>query len=135
MALIDCPECAARVSDKADNCPQCGFPIRDNLRPAGQRPQSLGAGYVSPKLYQTNPSSGPAPLQVAKSSGVFILLGLFLGLLGAHNFYAGYYGRGLAQLLTVLIFGWVYIGFFIVAVWVICELFMIDTDGLGHPMR
>jgi hypothetical protein len=27
MALIDCPECGARVSDAAPACPKCGFPI------------------------------------------------------------------------------------------------------------
>lgn len=27
MALIDCPECAARISSMANKCPKCGFPI------------------------------------------------------------------------------------------------------------
>lgn len=27
MALIKCPECGREVSDRAGNCPQCGFPI------------------------------------------------------------------------------------------------------------
>lgn len=27
MALINCPECDAKVSDKAPTCPQCGVPI------------------------------------------------------------------------------------------------------------
>ena len=27
MALISCPECSKEISDKADVCPQCGFPI------------------------------------------------------------------------------------------------------------
>lgn len=27
MALIDCPECNAEVSDAAESCPECGFPI------------------------------------------------------------------------------------------------------------
>lgn len=29
MSLIDCPECAARISDKAYACPQCGNPMRE----------------------------------------------------------------------------------------------------------
>lgn len=28
MAIIDCPECGNKVSDKAENCPHCGFPIQ-----------------------------------------------------------------------------------------------------------
>ena len=27
MALIKCPECGKKVSDKAGSCPNCGFPI------------------------------------------------------------------------------------------------------------
>ena len=27
MALIDCPECSRRVSDQADSCPSCGWPV------------------------------------------------------------------------------------------------------------
>lgn len=28
MALIKCPECSREVSDQADSCPHCGFPIK-----------------------------------------------------------------------------------------------------------
>lgn len=28
MALISCPECGKRISDKAEHCPSCGCPIR-----------------------------------------------------------------------------------------------------------
>lgn len=30
MALICCPECAKEVSNKANSCPNCGFPLQDN---------------------------------------------------------------------------------------------------------
>ncbi len=30
MALIKCPECKKKISDQCDNCPQCGYPIKDN---------------------------------------------------------------------------------------------------------
>ena len=28
MALIKCPECGTEVSDKAEKCPKCAFPIK-----------------------------------------------------------------------------------------------------------
>ena len=28
MALINCPECNREVSDRAESCPHCGFPIK-----------------------------------------------------------------------------------------------------------
>lgn len=27
MALITCPECGREISDRAEACPNCGFPI------------------------------------------------------------------------------------------------------------
>lgn len=27
MALIECPECGQNVSDRADACPNCGYPV------------------------------------------------------------------------------------------------------------
>lgn len=31
MALINCKECGAEVSDKASSCPKCGYPINEDL--------------------------------------------------------------------------------------------------------
>jgi TM2 domain-containing membrane protein YozV len=36
---------------------------------------------------------------------VFIVLGLFLGCLGIHNFYAGYSAKGAVQLAVTLVLG------------------------------
>lgn len=32
MALIDCPECGGKVSDKAPACIHCGFPLKEEKR-------------------------------------------------------------------------------------------------------
>ena len=29
MAIINCPECNNKVSDKAESCPNCAFPINN----------------------------------------------------------------------------------------------------------
>lgn len=29
MSLIKCPECSNDISDKANNCPHCGYPLRE----------------------------------------------------------------------------------------------------------
>lgn len=31
MALINCPECSTQVSDKADKCPQCAYPLKSEV--------------------------------------------------------------------------------------------------------
>lgn len=32
MALIKCPECGGKVSDKADACIHCGYPLRQKKK-------------------------------------------------------------------------------------------------------
>lgn len=36
MGLIKCPECQSEISDKAENCPKCGYPIATNIQTAKQ---------------------------------------------------------------------------------------------------
>jgi len=31
MALINCPECGEKISDKAIMCPKCGYSTRSNM--------------------------------------------------------------------------------------------------------
>jgi Tfp pilus assembly protein PilE len=53
MALVNCPDCGAQVSDTATVCPQCGFPLRDYraAQPAvglrGRAPEGYGAGILT----------------------------------------------------------------------------------------
>ena len=70
----------------------------------------------------------------AKSRGIYIILGLFLGCLGIHNFYAGYYGRGAAQLIITILFGWLIIGIVITAIWALIEICSVTQDGNGDKM-
>ncbi|RII26755.1 MAG: hypothetical protein CXR31_10130 [Geobacter sp.] len=34
MALINCPECSREISDKANACPHCGYPIAKYAEPS-----------------------------------------------------------------------------------------------------
>ena len=68
------------------------------------------------------------------------LLGIFLGSLGVHNFYLGYSGKGVAQLLLTLI-GWIACGMGPIAAWLwgLIEGIMIltgsiNTDADGNPL-
>jgi TM2 domain-containing membrane protein YozV len=69
-----------------------------------------------------------------KSRGVYIILGLFFGCLGIHNFYAGYYGRGAAQLIITLLLGWVIIGIVITVLWALIEICTVKEDANGDTM-
>ncbi|HXU38172.1 MAG TPA: GYF domain-containing protein [Blastocatellia bacterium] len=77
----------------------------------------------------------PILFHSAKSRGTFIVLGLFLGCLGVHNFYAGYSGKGVAQLLITVCVGWVFgLGFFITGIWALIEIIAVNTDAQGLRM-
>ena len=74
----------------------------------------------------------------AKSKMVAGLLGIFLGSFGVHNFYLGYTGKAVAQLLiTLLTCG---CGACISSVWGLIEGIMIlmgniNTDANGNPLK
>ena len=71
-----CPFCSKAIPALARVCPSCGDDV------------SFGGGVASG-------TRGAPPTQMVvmsvKSRGIFIILGVLLGLLGIHNFYAGYY--------------------------------------------
>lgn len=72
-----------------------------------------------------------------KSRMTFILLGLFLGVLGVHNFYAGYIGRGIGQVLIsvfAILSVCVFLGmpFIIVEIWALIEICLVTKDATGQ---
>lgn len=65
--------------------------------------------------------------QTPKSRVTYIILGLLFGGIGIHNFYAGYSGRGILQ----LIFCWT----FIPAIIALIEVLTVKKDGRGIPFN
>lgn len=66
-----------------------------------------------------------------KSRILYILLAIFLGSLGIHNFYAKRIGSGIIQLLiTVLSAG---AAAALPVVWAWIEIFVVKKDGRGVP--
>ena len=88
------------------------------------------------------PYAAPAPMVVDpnmhKSKMAAGLLGIFLGSFGVHNFYLGYTGKAVAQLLiTVLTCGF---GSFVSGIWGLVEGIMIlsgniNVDGKNIPLK
>lgn len=69
----------------------------------------------------------------AKNRMTFIILGVLLGALGAHNFYAGYTKKAAAQLcITVLTLGF---GSPMAWVWAVIDISTVDSDGKGIKFR
>jgi TM2 domain-containing membrane protein YozV len=140
MALIACRECTREISSEALACPHCGAPkvIGGSCRHCGRpvepgAPACLTCGAVGP--VRGYPGAAPVVLvQTPKSRGLFIILGLFLGCLGVHNFYAGYYAKGAVQVAITLVLGWIIVGFVITALWALIEIITVTADADGQRM-
>jgi TM2 domain-containing membrane protein YozV len=87
---------------------------------APNAPEAAAAAY---------PYVAPVYASTHKSRTSYIVLGIFLGSLGIHNFYAGYTGRAVGQLcLTVLTLG--YLGI-VSWIWAIVEICTVEKDSTG----
>lgn len=71
----------------------------------------------------------------SKSRGIYVLLGLFLGFLGVHDFYAGRIRWGVSHLLYTILFGWLIFPQLLLALVILVELCVVDRDGAGYPMQ
>ena len=90
--------------------------------PAGGLPPAALPGYAYAQPAQIQPRS-------PKNRTTYIVLGIFLGWVGAHNFYAGYTGRAVGQLcLTVLTLFYLFI---VSWIWAIVEVCIVDKDSTG----
>ena len=105
-----CDKCGAKLNEGAAFCSKCANPVNGTVKVEGK--SKIGAG----------------------------LLGIFLGSLGIHNFYLGYTGKAVAQLLLTII-GWAAcgIGPFAAAIWGLIEGIeilsgYIKTDANGVPL-
>lgn len=106
----------------------------DELEPK-QQVAPIVRAYPQPHARATSrPHQQVIMVQASKSRGLYVILGLFLGCLGIHNFYAGYFGKGAAQLIITLLLGWIVIGFIITAIWALLEILVVDIDAAGNKM-
>ena len=117
---MKCEFCGAEIPFNVNNCPSCGAPCKCIQQNGSVRPG-----------WQGNPA---IPGGQPKNRIVFIVLGLFLGCLGVHNFYAGYNGKGIAQLLITLIIGWLVVPWIAVGIWVLIEIIIVDVDANNVKM-
>ena len=105
-----CPNCGATTVPGAAVCTQCGVALTQAATNLADQKSKLTAG----------------------------LLGIFLGGLGIHNFYLGYTGKAVAQLLIALLTcGF---GATVTLVWGLIEGIMILTgsinkDAKGNPLK
>lgn len=131
MALISCPECSKKISDKAISCPSCGRPL---AKPeVAENPTEHAPRQIAPTV------------ALAKSRSVHIILGLMFGGLGFHNFDSGrnLIGGIKTGLILVTLFLDALTGFYskfsfvllvLFTLWSLGEIIVVQKDAAGIPM-
>ncbi len=113
-----CQNCGKKVEENQAVCLKCGVALADN------------------KMNTNNLANPNAKSRIGAG-----ILGLLLGVLGIHNFYLGYTGKAIAQLLLTLV-GWLACGLgpIIASIWGLIEGIMIlcgsiNVDANGVELR
>lgn len=129
MALINCPNCGAEVSDLAGNCLNCGTPLSSSNRKkfcqhcgeqididcivcpnCGKQVSALSQNtpVAPPPIAINAPSSTNASINTVQQTvntgkpinkAAYCLLAFFLGWIGIHKFYAGKIAMGIIYIL------------------------------------
>lgn len=95
-----CTHCGKEIDEQADVCIGCGVKVKEE------------------------PRNGSAKSKIAAG-----LLGIFLGVFGVHNFYLGYTGKAVAQLLITVLSCFVLS--FASAIWGLIEGILILTGTIN----
>jgi TM2 domain-containing membrane protein YozV len=124
----------------ATAAPQPSAPPPPPPRPAGAAPPpppmiGLRTSHVPVMTYPTFGGYAPPapqamdPYVPRKSRVVFVLLAIFLGAFGGHNFYAGYVKKAVIQLCITILS--CFAGSFVSWIWAIVEACVVNQDDDG----
>ena len=149
--IFKCPHCGQQMTaedewiGKESQCAFCGKQIviqnsasepaasqSNEMNQPAQQPQFQPQQQPLPQPQQIYVQSAPQP---AKSRVVYILLAFFLGSFGIHNFYAGYVGRGVIQLVITLLLAWLVVPAIVLFVWIVIEMITVTRDVNGVPFN
>lgn len=112
-----CLNCGVKVGEGGNYCHNCGSPVNPNAAVC------LKCGFAVSNI----------PVGTEQKSKLAAgLLGIFLGGLGIHNFYLGYTGKAIAQIVLSFCFGIGAVWGFIEGILILCG--KIDKDAKGVPL-
>ena len=129
------------------NCPNCNqkYDVESNIVGQEVRCAICNKTFIamSPQIYILQPQQTPTAPSVAKNRAAYIAWGIFLGHIGFHDFYAelhllGFIHLGLSFLsgIASAVMGESCPGAMIMSyIWAIVEIFAIQKDGKGIPLK
>ena len=110
-----CKNCGARLNDGAKTCETCGFTRGNGLSycPACGKKAEKGdetCRYCGTTIFDMYREQG-------KSRSLAGWLAVFFGFLGIHNYYLGYFKKGLMQMILCLLVSILSLGYALPIVW------------------
>lgn len=131
-----CKNCGTQMADEAVVCVNCGVAKGAGVAYCHNCGKELAPGAAV--CLACGVAAAPQAQKSDKNKLVAALLAFFLGGLGIHNFYLGYKGKAIAQLLLSLI-GWIIvIGPLVAGIWALIDFVMILVDKIsdsdGKPL-
>ena len=120
-----CSQCQNEMPDGSAFCNNCGARLMGGGAAAGPEAQTT-AQYPQPQT-QPNPQ--------AKSKIAAGVLGILLGCFGVHNFYLGFTGKAVCQLLLGTVGIFIFVGPIISSIWGLVEGIMILCSSNGKDAR
>ena len=119
-----CKQCGKPIDDGQELCEDCSKTINENPINETSTSESVNSENVN------NTSSST----VGKSRLLAGLLGIFLGGWGIHNFYLGFTGKGIAQIIvTIVTCGIGSLWGFVEGILILTG--SINTDAQGIPLK
>lgn len=141
-----CKNCGKQIEDGKDLCDACAEAERNTTTVESEIPEQVYSSNEGPiKTNNTSSSSNSSTVNSNSTSNPELkskmaagLFGILLGSLGVHNFYLGYTGKAVAQLLISLLTCGA--GAAISGIWGLIEGILIltgsiDKDAQGNPLR
>jgi TM2 domain-containing membrane protein YozV len=114
-----CFNCGAKLEENNNFCASCGSKLNETV-------SNQTSGFQT----QAQPMNNNTYTAAGKSRMVAGLLGLFLGYIGVHNFYLGFTGKAILQIiLTVVTCGIAGIWGFIEGILILAGNINTDADG------
>ena len=124
-----CKNCGNPVDANAVVCVNCGVKTGQGTRYCSNCGNELAPGAAVCMACGSSVTGKTSALPGAKSKTAAGLLGIFLGAFGVHNFYLGYTGKAVAQLLITLLSCFALSE--ISAIWGLIEGIMILTGSIN----
>ena len=140
---MKCEACGSPMFDTEAICARCGYlrtssPFVMRCKTCGNHIPNTAAICKwcrtltnSPFVQRISDVDSRPRGSYVKYRNVYVVLGIFLGVFGIHNFYAGYIRKAVIQLFITVCFGWLLLPLFAVAFWAGWEAVTVRKDAQG----